>query len=65
MTFQADKAYQLMRIADMLTNNKADFALYLTDVTDDNFAVNDDGKVTLIDLEDVLVVDKLAVKSGT
>ncbi|XP_060572616.1 divergent protein kinase domain 2A-like [Ruditapes philippinarum] len=61
---RADIAYKLVKIADVLTNNKADFALYLTDVTDDNFAVNDDGKVTLIDLEDVLVVDKLAVKSA-
>lgn len=57
-------AYQLMKIAEELTNNKADFALYLTDVNDDNFAVDDHGKVTIIDLKDVLVVDKLAVKAA-
>ncbi|XP_045201226.2 divergent protein kinase domain 2A-like [Mercenaria mercenaria] len=63
-SLRADIAYQLMKIAEMLTNNKADFALYLTDVIDDNFAVDADGNVTVIDLEDVLVVDKLAVKSA-
>lgn len=53
-----------MKIADQLTLNADDFALYLTDVTDEIFAVDEQGKVRIVDLESVLVVDKLAVKAG-
>lgn len=53
-----------MKIADQLTLNADDFALYLTDVTDEIFAVDEHGKVRIVDLESVLVVDKLAVKAG-
>ena len=51
-------------MADILTNNKEEFALYLTDVTYDNFVVDSAGKVKLVDLEDIVVVDKQAIKSG-
>ena len=61
---QVDLAYQVLKIADYLTNNKEDFALYLIDVTFDNFVVDAAGKVKLVDLEDIIVVDKQAVKAG-
>lgn len=63
-TFQADIAFQLMKLAELLTNNKAEFALYFTDIHMDMFAVDGDGKVKLVDLQNILVVDKQAVKSG-
>ncbi|KAL4220702.1 Chromosome X 36 [Mactra antiquata] len=63
-TVRAGIAHQLMKMADMLTNNKAEFSLYLTDVDKDMFAVDSNGVVRLVDLQNVLVVDKLAVKSA-
>ena len=62
--FQVDIAYQLMKIAERLTDNDIGFALYLTDVSYDNFAINDDGKVIVIDLENIIVVDKARIKRG-
>lgn len=43
---RVDLAWQLMEIAEQLTNNDFEFALYLLDVSFDNFAVGPrDGKV--------------------
>ncbi|CAM1330892.1 C3orf58 (predicted) [Pycnogonum litorale] len=52
-------SYQLLRIADFLTNNPSNFSLYLTDVNLDNFAVSSKGHVILIDVENVIIVDKV------
>ena len=52
-----------MKIADTLTT-KSDFALYITDANFDNFAVDKSGKVTVIDLENIIVVDKLAIEAS-
>ncbi|KAH9496787.1 Divergent protein kinase domain 2A [Bulinus truncatus] len=59
---RAGIAYELMKIAETLTS-KSDFGLYLTDVNGENFAVDHSGKVTVIDLENIIVVDKLAIQA--
>lgn len=62
---RVDLARQLMDIAEQLTNNDFDFALYLLDVSFDNFAVGPrDGKVIIVDAENVLVADKRQIKQG-
>ena len=53
-----------MYIANLLTESELGFAFYLTDVSYDNIAVNKDGKVIVIDLEDILVVDKAKIRRG-
>ena len=52
----------MLKIAETLTT-KSDFILYLTDVSFENFAVDSSGKVTVIDLENIIVVDTLAIKA--
>ncbi|CAG5118325.1 unnamed protein product [Candidula unifasciata] len=59
---RAGIAYELLKIAEKLTT-KSDFVLYLTDVSYENFAVDSSGKVTVIDLENIIVVDKLAIQA--
>ena len=60
-----DLARQLMDIAEQLTNNDFEFALYLLDVSFDNFAVGPrDGKVIIVDAENVLVADKRLIKQS-
>ncbi|XP_052354631.1 divergent protein kinase domain 2A [Oncorhynchus keta] len=62
---RVDLARQLMDIAEQLTNNDFDFALYLLDVSFDNFAVGPrDGKVIVVDGENVLVADKRLIKQN-
>ena len=63
-TLQVDIAYQILRIAEQLTHNKDEFSLYLTDVNAGNFVVDPSGKVTIVDAEDIVVVDTRAVKTG-
>ncbi|GFT47692.1 divergent protein kinase domain 2A [Nephila pilipes] len=58
-----DIAYQLLLIAQILTENASDFALYMTDVNMDNFAVRPDGTVLLVDVENIVVVDRLNIKT--
>ena len=48
----------------MLTTNDSDFNLYLTDVTADNLAVDADGRVHLVDVEDVVIVDRQQLEKG-
>lgn len=62
---RVDLAWQLMEIAEQLTNNDFEFALYLLDVSFDNFAVGPrDGKVIIVDAENVLVADKRLIKQS-
>ena len=62
---RVDLARQLMDIAEQLTNNDFDFALYLLDVSFDNFAVGPrDGKVIVVDAENVIVADKRLIKQS-
>lgn len=51
-------ALQLLDIAQLLTANPTDFALYLTDVSLDNFAVDAAGRVKVVDAENVIIVDR-------
>ena len=48
----------------MLTTNDSDFNLYMTDVTADNLAVDVDGRVHLVDVEDVVIVDRRQLEKG-
>lgn len=61
MSDQAGIAYELLKIADHLTNNDEDFALYLTDLNWSNFGIDASGKVRILDAENIIVVDKLAI----
>lgn len=58
---RADIAYQIMKIADKLTNAGEQFVLYWTDLNFENLVVDSSGKVTVVDLEDIIVVDRDAV----
>lgn len=61
---RVDIAYQILKIADQLTHNKEEFSLYLTDVNGNNFVVDASGKVTIVDAEDIVVVDARAVRAA-
>lgn len=58
---RADLAYQIMKIADRLNNEGGQYALYWTDLNYENLVVDVVGKVTVIDLEDIIVVDREAI----
>lgn len=60
-TTRVSLAEQLLAIAHQLTQNPTGFALYLTDVSMDNFAVDAGGKVTVVDAENIIVVDSLRI----
>ncbi|XP_077988292.1 divergent protein kinase domain 2A-like [Glandiceps talaboti] len=55
-------AYQVFEIAEHFTNNAEDYALYMTDIVAENFAVTKDGDVKLIDIENIIVVDKKMIR---
>ena len=61
---QAGVAYELLKIAKHLTDNDEDFALYIADPNWDNFGVDSSGKVRILDAENIIVVDKLAVEAS-
>lgn len=60
---RANISLQLLDMADLMTNNPTQFALYMTDVSMDNFAVNKWGEVTLVDVENIIVVDRVQVQA--
>lgn len=53
---------QLLQMAFKFTNNKDKIALYLTDWSSDNFAVDQFGTLTLIDGENIILVDQQLVQ---
>ena len=53
-----------MQIAEKFTYNEQEFGLYMTDVSFDNFAVNEEGKVFIVDAENIIVVDRRQIKEG-
>ncbi|XP_074658259.1 divergent protein kinase domain 2A-like [Tubulanus polymorphus] len=59
---RVDLAYQIFRIADLFTNNNQGWGLYFTDVNYDNYAVAVDGTVSIIDAENIIVVDLRDIK---
>ncbi|XP_045200893.2 divergent protein kinase domain 2A-like [Mercenaria mercenaria] len=58
---RADLAYQMLKMADRLTSDP-EWNLYWTDLAAGNFAVDPAGKLTYIDAENIVVVDKQASK---
>ncbi|KAI8486398.1 hypothetical protein Bbelb_358970 [Branchiostoma belcheri] len=55
---RADIAVQLLQLVDTLRGKDPDWVLFLTDVSFQNFAVDSRGRVRLIDLDDVMVIDR-------
>ncbi|RZC33959.1 deleted in autism protein 1 -like [Asbolus verrucosus] len=53
-------ALQLVEAAVNFTRKHADFRMYLTDISPDNIAVDDDFNLCFIDLENVILKQKLA-----
>lgn len=62
--FKADLAYQIMKIAERLTNHGKPYGLYWTDLSYENLVVDDAGRVTVVDVENVVVVDRTAIRKG-
>ena len=57
-------AYQILQlIEDFLTSSPA-WMLFFVDIQFDNFCVSDQGKIQLIDLEDVVIVDKERISTS-
>ncbi|XP_019638440.1 PREDICTED: deleted in autism protein 1 homolog [Branchiostoma belcheri] len=60
---RAGIAVQLLQLVDTLRGKDPDWVLFLTDVSFQNFAVDSRGRVRLIDLDDVMVIDRRTVVS--
>ncbi|XP_062519899.1 divergent protein kinase domain 2A-like [Corticium candelabrum] len=60
--FRVWLAVQLLQIAFLLTNNNKEWAVYLTDIDLENFALSRNGQVLAIDVEHVEVVDMREIK---
>lgn len=60
---RVDFVWQLMEIVEQFINNDFEFVFYFLDVSFDNFVVGlRDGKVIIVDVENVLVVDKRLIR---
>ncbi|ELU17434.1 hypothetical protein CAPTEDRAFT_141610 [Capitella teleta] len=51
-------SYQLLQIAEMFVDNDSQFALYWTDLDPDNVMVDSSGQVLIVDVENIIVVDR-------
>ncbi|XP_078679281.1 divergent protein kinase domain 2A-like [Branchiostoma floridae x Branchiostoma belcheri] len=60
---RAGIAVQLLQLVDTLRGKDPDWVLFLADVSFQNFAVDSRGRVRLIDLDDVMVIDRRTVVS--
>eukprot|EP00058_Branchiostoma_floridae_P006263 XP_002591751.1 hypothetical protein BRAFLDRAFT_83524 [Branchiostoma floridae] len=58
---RADIALQLLQLVDALREKDPDWVLFFLDVSFQNFAVDSRGWVRLIDLDDVMVIDRRTV----
>lgn len=58
---RANISLQLLNMADLMTDHPTRFALYMTDVSMDNFVVNKRNEVALVDVENIIVVDRVQV----
>ncbi|XP_035658342.1 divergent protein kinase domain 2A-like [Branchiostoma floridae] len=58
---RVDIALQLLQLVDTLREKDPDWVLFLLDVSFQNFAVDSRGWVRLIDLDDVMVIDRRTV----
>ena len=61
---QVDYATQIFRMAGLFSDPPTSFAMYWTDLSYDNFAVDKEGKVRIVDAENIVVVDKWKLKMG-
>ena len=61
---QVDLALQILQIAEKFTDNQLGYGLYWTDLDYHNLAVNDKGRVSVIDGENIIVVDTWQIKKG-
>lgn len=53
-----------MKIAERLTNHGKPYGLYWTDLSYENLVVDDAGRVTVVDVENVVVVDRTAIRKA-
>ncbi|XP_067930226.1 divergent protein kinase domain 2A-like isoform X2 [Watersipora subatra] len=53
---------QLLHIADLLTDNTIGFKIYFSDISLDNYVVDENLKVSIADAENVLVVDEMELE---
>ncbi|KAL4220252.1 hypothetical protein ACF0H5_020659 [Mactra antiquata] len=60
---RASLSYQMLKMAEKFSSSE-DWNLYWTDLSPYNFAVDPAGKLTYIDAENIIVVDKQATKLG-
>jgi hypothetical protein len=61
---RANFAYQLLIAAHNFTDSHPHFGFYLTDVSADNIALDSQGRLKFVDLENVIVVDRNAPVEG-
>jgi hypothetical protein len=61
---QVKLAYQLLQIADMFVDNDSQFALYWTDLDPDNVMVDSSGQLLIVDVENIIVVDRWQINRG-
>lgn len=63
---RASISKQLLEMANLFYENPTNFIIYLTDMSPDNFAVDEDTQVVkAIDLENFMVVDKEVLMRST
>ncbi|XP_001606587.2 divergent protein kinase domain 2A isoform X1 [Nasonia vitripennis] len=55
---RAKIASSLLQAADTLMSKNSEFAFYLTDISMDNIAVNNEDKAIFVDLENIIIVEK-------
>ena len=61
---QVKFAHQVMKIAELFTNNDSGFRLYWIDMGLDNLAVTSSGQVKVIDAEHIVMVDRKKIEKG-
>jgi hypothetical protein len=61
---RAHLAHQLLIAAHNFTDSHPLFGFYLTDISADNIAVDSQGKLRFVDLENVIVVDRNVPDEG-
>ncbi|CAD5125690.1 DgyrCDS13897 [Dimorphilus gyrociliatus] len=58
-----DIAWQLMKIADKFTKGSSEnFKFYWTDCSYENIFINNKGKVVIVDLEDIIIIDTAKIE---
>lgn len=55
----------LLEIAQLFTFKDINFSFYLTDLSPDNIAVDNNYNVKIIDLENIIIVDRNTIEAGT